>query len=426
MNKTEIFKRIRDPEKWNDDFFQSIVDLSRKGALNIDALTGIVRRELPNGLQTFNDGWAAAEGQSYFDRLKEKKRSNPLISIPTADTITAKDPDWIYKPYIPRGKVTLIAANPGTGKTFVMCYISACVSTGRPIFAGHLISGCEYSGAEPGRVLYITAEDGAADTIVPRLQWCGADLKKIRVKECETEGLTFAGDEFREMITLLRPDLVIADPFQSFFTEKVDINAPNKTRAQLFPVIRLADETNTAIVLVCHLNKNKQGDIITRVLGSMDIVGCCRSMLAVGNVPGKVEGLKFISHEKSSLARSGETYLFHLDPAAGGVVIEGTTSLTFDDYSAMERSKRKRSGDATDSAKQFLMEQMKDGCKPFKELKELAKADGISEWALKTAAEDMEIVKKRAGFPAVSMWYLPGHDPDSADLQTAGTVNGRS
>lgn len=421
MTKNEIFKRIQDPEQWNEDFFQSVVTLSEKGSLDLNALKGIVRRELPNRQQDFIDGYTEAKTNSYIEHLKKTS----LAAIPTAESITAKDPDWIYKPFIPRGKLTLIAANPGVGKTYLMTYISARVSTGRPIFEGRFIEGSEYRGVNPGRVLYITAEDGAADTIVPRLQWCGADLKRIHVKECESEGLTYSSAEFRDMITLLKPDLVIADPFQAFFTEKADINAPNKTRAQLFPVIRLADETNAAIVLVCHLNKNKQGDIITRVLGSMDIVGCCRSMLAVGNVPGKAEGLKFISHEKSSLAKAGETYLFRLDPSDGGVRIEGTTSLTFDDYAAMERSKRKRSGDATDSAKQFLMEQMREGSKPYKELKELAKVDGISEWALKTAADDMEIVKKRSGFPGVTVWYLPGHDPNKVDLQTAGTVNNR-
>ena len=415
MTKKEALQIVRKPEQWNDSFFNSVVRFDQKVQ---NLLRGIVHVELPDYKDRFKDEIIKAD----LRRLEEEKAA---LTVPAASAVKSKPVSWLYKPYIPRGKVTLIAANPGTGKTFLMCYIAARVSTGREIFpqAAYTMdlntlheykgTGMSYGGSGAGNALYITAEDGASDTIRPRLEWCGANLDRVFIKSCESESLTYSGEEFRKLVTNQKYDLIICDPFQSFFSEKADINAPNKTRAQLFPVIRLAEETGAAIVLVCHLNKDRQGGIITRVLGSMDIVGACRSFLAVGNVPGKTKGLKFISHEKSSLAQRGDTYLFELDPENGGIITRGGSDLSFDDYTALERAYRKKSGEKTEAAKQFLTEQMPKGSRPYKELLEAAKEIGLSRWSLEKAAEDIGIIKKRGGFAGGSVWYLPGHDPEN-------------
>ena len=424
MTKEQVYKLIRDPSKWDDDFFQSAAELPDK---NTKTLLSIVRRELPGHVQDFEkslfDAFANADSEKLLKNIQK-------YNVPSAASISPQEVKWIFKPYIPRGKLTLIAANPGTGKTFLMCYVAAAVSTGKAIFkratlidgAPAFTDGMDYSGEKPGRVLYITAEDGAADTLRPRLEWCGADLKRVYIRECETDSLTFSSRDFREIVETVRPDLVICDPFQAFFSSRTDLNRANETRAQLFPVIKLAAETGAAIVLICHLNKDRQGGIISRVLGSMDIVGACRSFLAVGNVPGKPVGLKFISHEKSSLARHGKTYLFTLDPTAGGVLVQGETDLSFDDYAAIERAARKKSGEKTDTAKQFIVDNMPNGSRPYRDLLQLATDNGITEWSLKKAGEDLHIIKKRSGFPSVSVWYLPGHDPESQTAQYKTSV----
>ena len=97
----------------------------------------------------------------------------------------------------------------------------------------------------------------------------------------------------------------------------------DRTRPILTRLVSLAEKYNVAIVLVCHFNKNSKGDSITRILGSMDIVGVGRSAIAIGNVPNE-DRQKYMSHEKSSNAEHGKTKLFHIDPDNGGIAVSYT------------------------------------------------------------------------------------------------------
>lgn len=104
-------------------------------------------------------------------------------------------------------------------------------------------------------------------------------------------------------------------------------------------IVSLAQKYNVAVVIICHFNKNGKGDAITRVMGSTDIMGICRSYIALGNVPGE-EDIKYMSHEKSSLERKGKTILFEIDPDRGGIVYVGENALSMDDYTAIRNKKR--------------------------------------------------------------------------------------
>lgn len=96
----------------------------------------------------------------------------------------------------------------------------------------------------------------------------------------------------------------------------------SEARERLNCIVSLAQKYNVAVVIICHFNKNGKGDAITRVMGSTDIMGICRSYIALGNVPGE-EDIKYMSHEKSSLERKGKTILFEIDPDRGGIVYVG-------------------------------------------------------------------------------------------------------
>ena len=93
--------------------------------------------------------------------------SSPLICL---DSVQEEEIQWLYHPYIPRGKISLCAAYPGVGKTYLLCYMAACVSTGRQFFDVAPFT------VEPENVIYLTTEDGLGDTIKQRLRVCGADM----------------------------------------------------------------------------------------------------------------------------------------------------------------------------------------------------------------------------------------------------------
>lgn len=328
--------------------------------------------------------------------------------------VEVREIGFLYRPQIPKGKIVIIGAHPGTGKTFIACYLASCISRGRPFF------GIAYTQDRPGKVIYITTEDGIADTIVPRLLWCGADLNMIYTIDDPKGELKFSNiDAFDRYLDQVRPAMMILDPFQSFLGGKVDGNSANEIRALLNPVIALAEKYDTTIVFICHYNKNNHGDAITRILGSMDTMATARSYLALGNVPGDQNGTKYMSHEKSSTQAAGQTILFRIDPENGGVVFAGTSNLKQSDYSALDAG-RKDDTESIFEAKMLISENLVDGRCEVKEIKELAKANRISERTLQRARADMQLKVVREGFGKESKcyWEKPKYeaiDPDQIE-----------
>lgn len=128
-----------------------------------------------------------------------------------------------------------------------------------------------------------------------------------------------------------------------------------------------------------------------------------RSYLALGNVPGDQLNTKYMSHEKSSTQAAGQTVLFRIDPDNGGVVFAGTSGLKQSDYTALAAG-RKDDTASIFEAKMLIMENMTDGRCEVKEIKELAKANGISERTLQRARADMQLKVIRESFGGKYFW----------------------
>lgn len=336
------------------------------------------------------------------------KQEREKVSLVCMSDVEEEEITWLYQPYVPRGKVTICAAYPGTGKTYLLCYMTACVSTGRSFFNQVPFKN------EPGRAIYLTAEDGIGDTIKKRLRICGANMDNIATVIQKTQ-LQFDSPEIEDFMKDFKPDLMIFDPFQAYIGAEINMNAPNETRDKLNRIADLAEKYDVAVVLICHFNKNGKGDAITRVLGSTDIMGICRSYIALGPVPGE-DDMKFMSHEKSSLAKRGKTILFEIDPDKGGVVYLGENNLTMDDYTAIRNKKRVSNAPAIEAAKQFIVTNMPEGHRLAKEIKNLAAANKISDGSLQRAREELGIItKKTKEFPPRSIWILPGHEEDQPE-----------
>lgn len=323
--------------------------------------------------------------------------------------IMEEEVTWLYCPYVPRGKLTLCAAYPGVGKTYLLCYMAACVTTGKAFFNIAPFSN------DPGKVVYLTAEDGIGDTIKKRMRICGANMDNVYTVTNNKTQLLFDSPEIEEYMKQVRPDLMIFDPFQAYIGGEVDMNAPNATNERIGHIVDLADKYDVAVVIICHFNKNSKGDAITRVLGSTDIMGKCRSYIALGAVPGE-DGMKFMSHEKSSLEKRGKTILFEIEPDKGGIVYLGENSLTMDDYTAIQSKKRSREAPAVEGAKEFIISNMPEGRRLAKELYNLAAANKISDSALNRAKKELGIISdKTKTFPPKSIWILPGHEEDESE-----------
>ena len=128
------------------------------------------------------------------------------LEIIKASEITPKEVRWLWYPYIPFGKVTLLQGDPGDGKSKLMLSLAALLSKGAPLpFADEDESG------EPMTVIYQTTEDDADDTVVPRFNSAGGDGDRLIFIKEDEKSLTFGDDRIREAVEKYNAKLLILD-----------------------------------------------------------------------------------------------------------------------------------------------------------------------------------------------------------------------
>jgi len=238
-------------------------------------------------------------------KMQEKEALVPMLCYKDIEQTSV---EWLWFPYIPFGKLTIIQGNPGEGKTyFAMMLTAACTNC-------KLFPNME--DIEPFNVIYQTAEDGMGDTIKPRLVEAGADLSRVMVIDDSEEVLTLSDDRIEKAVRQNHVRLVIIDPVQAFIGADVDMNRANEVRPVFRKLGMIAEKTSCAIVLIGHLNKSSGTQSTYRGLGSIDIMAAVRSLIFIGKVR-KDPTTRVLIHEKSSLAPPGETMAFKLGDEEG-------------------------------------------------------------------------------------------------------------
>lgn len=303
---------------------------------------------------------------------------------------------WLWEPYIPAGKLTIVEGNPGDGKTWAMLAIAATVSSG-----GQLPGSA--TGCEPGNVLYLTFEDGLADTLRPRLDDLGADVSRIHALTGWREGgedmgpLTAAEvDLLAGAIDQLQPGLVVVDPIQAYIGAGVDMHRANETRPILARLAQIAEATGAAVVVIRHLRKSGTSRAIQRGLGSIDFAAAARSILLIGQDPEADQDRnppRVLVHHKSSVALKGESLSFSL---TGGVFgWAGVSELTAEDV--LEAPKTRDQRTAVDEAADFLSAELDDGPRPVSELKTEAESLGHGWRTVQRAKDRLGVEARRVG-----------------------------
>ena len=212
---------------------------------------------------------------------------------------------WLWYPFIPFGKVTLIQGNPGKGKTWLAMAIAAYCTNGKELPNALPI--------EPFNVLYQTAEDGIADTIKPRLAKCGADMTRVRFINEDEKQLSMTDNRIEKAIRQNNVRLMIMDPIQAYLGANVDMNRANEIRPLFRHLSTIAERTGCAIVLIGHLNKSSGSQSDYRSLGSIDIAAAVRSILFVEKVEKeKEQDIRVVYQQKDSLAKKENPVAFSL------------------------------------------------------------------------------------------------------------------
>lgn len=308
--------------------------------------------------------------------LKEppQEETVEIIRMSEVDTQTV---EWLWEPYIPFGKVTIVQGNPGEGKTTFALRLAAACTNRKPFphMAAH----------EPFNVIYQTAEDGLGDTIKPRLMEAEADLDRVLVIDESKQGLSLSDERIERAIRQTGARLIILDPIQAYVGEKTDMNKANEIRPMFRRLAEIAERTGCAVILIGHLNKAAGGQSAYRGLGSIDFRAAARSVLLIGRVK-REPNVRVIVHDKSSLAPEGKPIAFCLDPETGFSWI-GEYDITADELLSGAGG---NTATKTEQAERLILDLLADEKELASEdiVKAAAKA-GISERTVQNAKRNM-------------------------------------
>ena len=270
------------------------------------------------------------------------EKQNVELKLIHMEDVVSKEVEWLWYPYIPYGKITIIEGDPGEGKTTLVLKLAAALSRGLPLPCD---DDKEY---EPIHIIYQTAEDGIEDTIKPRLEKAGADCSMIRVIDETDKELSMTDDRLEQAIIETGARLIILDPIQAYIGAAVDMHRANEIRPVLKHLGIIAEKHNCAIILIGHMNK-ASGSKST--LGSIDIQATARSVLLVARLRDK-PNIRIMAHDKSSLAPAGDAIGFEMTEDNGMVCI-GPYDITIDELLSGNEGRGKKK---LDIAENFIKE----------------------------------------------------------------------
>ena len=168
---------------------------------------------------------------------------NTPLKLISMSEINAEEVQWLWYPYIPLGKLTILQGDPGEGKTSFILAVIAALTRGDPL------PECERA-AEPMNVIYQTAEDGLADTIKPRLESACADCTRVLVIDEGKRELTLCDARLEEAIRRTGAKLIVLDPLQAYLGSDVDMHRANEVRPVLKRLSLMAERTQSSTVSI--------------------------------------------------------------------------------------------------------------------------------------------------------------------------------
>ena len=317
--------------------------------------------------------------------MEEQKTELKLIRM---SEIESQKIEWLWYPFIPYGKLTIIQGDPGDGKTTLVLNIAAKLSKGIGIDEAMQIS-------EPINIIYQTAEDGLADTVKPRLETAGADCEKIAVIDESKKSLSMVDERLEEAIIKTNARLLILDPIQAYLGGGMDMNRANEARDMTKKLGLLAEKYKCAIVLIGHMNKAAGTKAAYRGMGSIDFFAVARSVLLVGRVEGQTN-IRAVVQIKNNLAPLGHPKAFGLEE--GGFCWLGDYEITVDELLGGLAPRANK----LEQAKQLLRELAEtNNAMQSKEIFNLADEQGISKRTLENAKKELKIKAKKIN----NSWY---------------------
>ena len=347
---------------------------------------------------------------------KPAKDDSAILPVPVLTCLADVKPQevrWLWPDRIALGKLTVLTGDPDLGKSLITLDMATRVSR------GNRFPLCPDGGCEPGGVVLLSAEDDAADTIVPRLLAAGADLDRIKtldaVRIADRERAFNLDDDLPALEAAIRQvagcRLVIIDPISAYLGRGIDSHRNAEVRAVLAPLGKMAARHGVALVAVAHLNKG-QGPAMYRTSGSLGFVAAARSVYVFGKDRDDPTGRRrFMLRVKNNLTADlgGLAYRLDATESTNGqpVVCWEPNPVTITADEALRTEPERAGGDGVKEreAADWLRAELAQGPRRQKDILDRAAEDCIKEHTLYRAKADLKVQSFKDGYGAAGVWY---------------------
>src|SRR5262245_32822830 len=356
-------------------------------------------------------------GGEQGDQTDEEAGDDDLV-IAAADELEMCGVDWLWPGRFARGKFGLIAGMPDMGKGQIAAFITAAVTAAIPL-------PCDEGSAPQGNVIWFNAEDGARDTVLPRLVAAGADLKRVHFVngarvggENKTFSLVTDLQLLRKAIKRIgNVVLVIIDPMSAYLgVGKVDGRSATDVRGVIGPLTQLAEELHVAVIGIAHFNKKDDiKSALLRVSDSIAYVAAARHVYAGLDDP-EDKNFKLFIKAKNNLARDTKALRYGMGvkkvghDAKLGVDIDAPFIVWHPQHveiTANEAMQAAGGHTAKREAREFLLKRLEAGPANSDDIVEEAKQEGITFATLRRAKKELGIKSRKGGFDGAWTWELP-------------------
>jgi len=357
-----------------------------------------------NGEKPVDGGVDGVETDQKPGSSPKRKPPRPLQSINGGDVVPERV-KFLWYPYIPAGKLTLLEGDPGMGKSWISCAIAKAVAGGEGLPGQEKLTKLR-----PQKVLLVSAEDGISDTIVPRLKYMGADVSMI---DFVTESFVLDPDGVRaleETMRLFAATIVFIDPLVAYVGAKIDMHRANEVRSVMEGLSRAAEITGCAVVVIRHLRKAGGKNALYSGIGSIDFTAAARSVLVTGWA--KDGTTRLLRHIKCNNAAEGATVAYEItkgdctfvEEEGGGFATSVWESGGFKWLGVVEDEEdesRNRKASTTpkklDGAKEFLVSLLNQGAVSAMDAVQAARQAGISDVTLNRAKKGLVVSENYGG-----------------------------
>lgn len=345
----------------------------------------------------------------------------PSVILECGSAITVRPIEWLWPGYLPRGKLCLLAGQPGTGKTTLALAMAATVTLGGRF--------PDQTSCPAGNVLIWSGEDDVADTLLPRLLAAGADRDRcFFVKASVVEGETVPFDPARDLVALLGAidaiggvDLLIVDPVVSAVTG--DSHKNTEVRRALQPLVDLAATTNAAVLGISHFSKGGQGlDPTQRVIGSVAFAAVARVVMVAAKIKG-TEGrdTRIFARSKSNIGADDGGFEYFLEQVetpegitasciAWGQAVQGNARDLLTDSADDDEGK----ATAGDAVEMLRVELTGPGWFPAKTVTQALVDAGFTKKQVWTASNKLNVERRKGAMNDGWYWRRPGGDAEDS------------